>query len=297
MTQKMPLVSIVTPSFNKGPFIEETIQSVRDQTYKNIEHIVVDAGSTDETIPVLRKYNTHLQWISEPDKGQSDAINKGWRMAKGEIIAYLNADDTYLPDTVESVVAFFEKNPDVQMVYGNGIITDEYGNNERVISHGEFTLKDLVFCRDMVFQPSVFLRREVFTTIGEVDVNLHLAMDLDYWLRTALVYKTSYLPKSLSVAKIYQDAKSSALMFRYVKEYEYILEKLFASASIPSEIFQYKKKAYTFIYTKGGLDYLHATMVQDGVSYLWKAFRLNPAICVVDAAVLFLRYARKKIIR
>jgi hypothetical protein len=214
-------------------------------------------------------------------------------MAKGEIIAYLNADDTYLPDTVESVVAFFEKNPGVQMVYGDGIITDEYGKNERVIKHGEFTLKDLVFCRDMVFQPSVFLGREVLNTTGEVDVNLHLAMDLDYWLRIALVYKTAYLPKPLSVAKIYQDAKSSALMFRYVKEYEYILEKLFASAGIPSEILQYKKKAYTFIYTKGGLDYLHANMVKEGMSYLWKAFRMNPVGCMKYTGALLTRFFKK----
>jgi glycosyltransferase involved in cell wall biosynthesis len=295
MTPELPLVSIITPSFNKGPYIEETIQSVRNQTYKNIEHIVFDAGSTDETISLLKKYNEHLQWVSEPDKGQSDAINKGWRMAKGDIIAYLNADDTYLPDTVESAVAFFGKNPDVRMLYGDGIITDEYGNNKRLIRHGEFSIKDLVFCKDMVFQPSVFLRREVFDTLGDVDVDLHLAMDLDYWLRTALVYKTAYLPKPLSVAKIYQDAKSSALMFRYVKEYEHILEKLFSSASTPPGILQYKNTAYTYIYTKGGLDYLHVTMVNDGLSCLWKAFRLNPVACMANMVILLGQYGYRKI--
>jgi glycosyltransferase involved in cell wall biosynthesis len=295
MIPELPLVSIITPSFNKGPYIEETIQSIRNQTYKNIEHIVFDAGSTDETISILKKYGEHLQWISEPDKGQSDAINKGWRLAKGKIIAYLNADDTYLPDAVESAVAFFEKNPDVQMLYGDGIITDEYGNNKRLIKHGEFKIQDLVFCRDMVFQPSVFLRKGVFDSIGDVDVNLHLAMDLDYWLRTALVYKTAYLPKPLSVAKIYQDAKSSALMFRYVKEYEYILEKLFKSASIPPDILHYKNNAYTYIYTKGGLDYLHAMMMKDGMSYLWKAFRMSPVRCVANVLIFSGEYGFRKI--
>jgi glycosyltransferase involved in cell wall biosynthesis len=290
MTQNLALVSIITPSFNKGPYIEETILSIRNQTYKNIEHIIFDAGSSDETISILKKYNENLQWISEPDKGQSDAINKGWRMAKGNIIAYLNADDTYLPDAVESAVAFFEKYPDFYMVYADGIITDEYGKNERIIQCGEFNLKSLVFCQDMIFQPSVFLRKEVFDTIGDVDVDLHLAMDFDYWLRIALVYKIGYLPKPLSVAKIYPDAKSSALMFRYVKECEYILEKLFVTPGIPREILEYKKDAYTFIYTKGGLDYIHAKMIKDGMSYLWKAFQMSPGGCIKNMGVLIMRY-------
>jgi len=294
MTEKLPLVSIITPSFNKGPYIEETILSIRNQTYKNIEHLVIDAGSTDETVSILEKYNTDLKWISEPDRGQSDAINKGWRMAKGDIIAYLNADDTYLPDAVESAVVFFEKNPDTHMVYGDGIITDEYGKNQRTIQSGEFNVKALVFCQDTIFQPSVFLRKEVFDTIGDVDVDLHLAMDLDYWLRIALVYRIGYLPKPLSVAKIYQDAKSSALMFRYVKEYEHILEKIFAAPGNPEKILQYKNDAYTFIYTKGGLDYLHTKMMKDGLSYLWKAFRMSPVICMKYTGTLLVRFVRKR---
>lgn len=293
MSPGLPLVSVITPSFNKGAYIEETLQSLRSQTYRNIEHIVIDAGSTDETISILKKYTENLHWISEPDKGQSDAINKGWRMAKGEIIAYLNADDTYLPDAVESAVMFFEKNPDIHMLYGDGIITDEFGKNPRTIQCGEFNLKALVFCQDTIFQPSVFLRKEVFDTLGDVDVDLHLAMDLDYWLRTALVYKTGYLKKPLSVAKIYQDAKSSALMYRYVKEYEHILEKLFSSAGVPEEILGCKKDAYTFVFTKGGLDYLHAGMIGDGISYLWKAFRINPVRCIHFIGALAARFVRK----
>lgn len=102
-----PLVSIITPSYNKGEFIEETIQSVLSQTYHNIEYIIIDGKSTDNTEQILKKY-PGINWISEPDKGQTDAINKGMRRAKGEILAYLNADDTYLPDTVETIVNVFQ---------------------------------------------------------------------------------------------------------------------------------------------------------------------------------------------
>lgn len=286
MTSTMPLVSVITPSFNKGPYIEETIESVRNQTYNNIEHIVIDAGSTDETIPVLKKYEDQLQWVSEPDRGQSDAINKGWRMAKGDIIAYLNADDTYLPDAVESVVTFFEENPDVQMVYGDGIITNERGENPRIIKCGELNLNSLAFCRNNIFQPSVFLRKEVFNTIGDVDVNLHLAMDLDYWLRVALVYKTGYIQKPLSVAKIYPDAKSSAMLVGYVTEFEYILGKLFSNPLLPEWILIQKNDAYNFVYMKGGLDYIHAKKIGEGLQYLGKAFRLNPIECIKNISDL-----------
>jgi hypothetical protein len=114
-------------------------------------------------------------------------------------------------------------------------------------------------------------------------------MDLDYWLRIALVYKTGYLPKPLSVAKIYQYAKSSAFMFKYVKEYEYILEKLFGTPGISLEILQQKNNAYNFVFTKGGLDYFHAKMMREGLKYIWKAFRISPVTCIKNMATLIVR--------
>jgi len=294
MMHAQPLVSIITPSFNKGPYLEETILSIRNQTYKNIEHIVIDGGSTDETLSILRKYDNDLTWISEPDNGQSDAINKGWRQAKGDIIAYLNADDTYLPDAIETAVNFFEAHPESVMVYGEGIASDEFGKNQRPTHCGEFSLKSLVFCQDNIFQPSVFLRRTVLDTVGEIDATLHLAMDFDYWLRIALVYNIDYVQKSLSVAKIYQDAKSSALMHKYVVECEYILDKLYANTNLPKEILTWRDDAYTFVYAKGGLDYLHAGMVKDGLRYVWKSFRMSPAGCMNYSAALILQYATGK---
>lgn len=285
-----PLVSIITPSFNKGPYIEETLQSIRNQTYPHIEHIVIDGGSTDETLSILEKYSGDIVWISEPDKGQSDAINRGWKRSHGEIIAYLNADDTYLPDAVEIAVNYFLQHPETGMIYGDGILSDEKGRFLENFTAGEFNLKDLVFCKDNILQPAVFLRKSVFEAVGDVDVDLHLAMDLDYWIRTGLRYPVTYIPVPLATAKIYQDAKSSALIFRYVKEYEHILEKIFANAHLPLEIRQCKNDAYTFVYVKGGLDYIHAKMIKDGVRYLWKAFRMSPGGCIKNMGALIMRY-------
>ena len=289
-----PLVSIVTPSFNKGLYIEETLLSIRNQTYKNIEHIVIDGGSTDETLSILKKYSPVLVWVSEPDKGQSDAINKGWRIAKGDIIAYLNADDTYLPNAVEIAVNFFLKHPETAMIYGDGIFSDEKGKFLMNFTAGEFKLKNLVFCKDNILQPAVFLRKTVFETIGDVDADLHLAMDLDYWIRTGLRYKVNYIPQQLATAKIYLDAKSSAQMHKYVMEYEHILEKLFSNPQLPPDIKLIEKDAFNFVYVKGGLDYLHVKMGREGMRYLWKAFRMNPIRCIRNVLIISSQYLKKR---
>jgi glycosyltransferase involved in cell wall biosynthesis len=295
MKKNIPLVSIVTPSFNKGPYIEETLLSIRNQTYKNIEHIVIDGGSTDETLSILKKYSPVLVWVSEPDKGQSDAINKGWRIAKGDIIAYLNADDTYLPNAVEIAVNFFLKHPETAMIYGDGIFSDEKGKFLMNFTAGEFKLKNLVFCKDNILQPAVFLRKTVFETIGDVDADLHLAMDLDYWIRTGLRYKVNYIPQQLATAKIYLDAKSSAQMHKYVMEYEHILEKIFSNPQLPPDIKLIEKDAFNFVYVKGGLDYLHVKMGRDGMRYLWKAFRMNPIRCTGNVLIILGQYLNKMI--
>ncbi|MGA7627340.1 MAG: glycosyltransferase family 2 protein [Methanoregula sp.] len=294
MNGKTPLVSIITPSFNKGSYIEETILSIRNQTYKNIEHIIIDGGSTDETLAILKRYDGQIFWISEPDQGQSDAINKGWKMAHGDIIAYLNADDTYTKDAVRIAVEYFNKHPDVGMVYGDGILTDEKGTFLRALHAGEFSLRDLIYCRNNILQPAVFLRRSLYEKIGGIDENLHLAMDLDYWIRAGLLFKIKYIPHTLATAKIYHDAKSVALMHRYVNDYESILKKVFADPHLPKDLAAEKYEVYNYVYVKGGLDYIHLGKRREGMRYLGKAFRMNPVDCVKNITVLFTQYITNK---
>ena len=295
MSDNKPLVSIVTPSFNKGSYLEETLLSVRNQTYANIEHIVIDGGSTDETLSILKKYSGDLVWISEPDNGQSDAINKGWKRAHGEIIAYLNADDTYLPDAVETAVNYLLQHPETGMIYGDGILSDEQGRFLANVTSGRFDLKSLIFCKNNILQPAVFLRRVVYDRFGGIDENLHLAMDLDYWIRAGLLFRIDYIPHPLATAKIYGDAKSVALMHNYVKDYEAILKKVFADPNLPRELATEKNAVYTYIYVKGGLDYIHSMMVRDGMRYVWKAFWLDPSRCMVNLFTLIGQHLGKKI--
>ena len=127
MPTEAPLVSIVTPSLNQGPFIEETIRSVLGQDHPRLEHIVVDGGSTDETIRILERYRSRLRFVSEPDAGQAAAINKGFRSSKGEILAWLNSDDVYEPGAVSAAVAFLGERPDLMLVYGDATLMDAQG--------------------------------------------------------------------------------------------------------------------------------------------------------------------------
>ena len=242
----LPLVSVVTPSYNKGRFIEETILSVKNQTYPRIEHIVVDGGSTDGTLDILKKYGDSLIWISEPDKGQSDAINKGWRMSKGDILAYLNADDTYTPLAVETAVKFFTEHPDAGMMYGECNIIDERGEVAGRVETKDFDLSEILCGPNTVPQPSVFLRRAVLDEVGYIDTGLHMAMDLDLWIRIGLRFRVEHVPEVLANYRRYSETKTVGETHRFWPEYFAILDKTFRSGGLPSEVRALKGRAFSF---------------------------------------------------
>jgi glycosyltransferase involved in cell wall biosynthesis len=186
-----PLVSIITPSFNSARFIAETIESVRKQNYPYLEHIVIDGNSTDATLEILRSY-PHLIWLSEPDNGQANALNKGLMIAKGEIIGWLNADDTYRPRAVQEAVRFLMKNPDYDGVYSDLQIVDQMGLPVHVCKSRPFDLAAL-FEENFIRQPTVFLRKRVLSSLGGVNEDLHYSMDRELWLRIGSYYKLHYI--------------------------------------------------------------------------------------------------------
>lgn len=177
-----PLVTIVTPSFNQGKFIEETILSVLTQDYNNLEYIIIDGGSTDNTLDVIRKFGKKLKYISEPDYGQADAVNKGFSLAKGEILGWLNSDDTLNPGAVDRIIKEFTKDPRLIMVYSDAHFIDKDNNVIGKYPSEDFSLNRLA---DNCFlcQPTVFIKAEVFKKIGMFDINLDTCMDYDYWIR------------------------------------------------------------------------------------------------------------------
>lgn len=214
----MPLVSIVTPSFNQCQFIAETIESVLQQSYPNIELIVMDGGSSDDTVEVLRRYDGRIQWFSEPDKGQAHAINKGMRLARGEIVAYLNSDDTLLPNAVADAVAFFKANPAVDLVYGKAEYIDA---DSCVTGHyrtAPYTADALVYdC--VICQPAAFWQRRVMRLIGLFDEALQFTMDYDYWLRLRNASGVlAHVPEIWARSRLHADAKTIAQRGRIFPE-------------------------------------------------------------------------------
>lgn len=215
---ELPLVSIVTPSYNQGRFLKRTIESVLRQTYPRIEYFVMDGGSTDESVDILKSYGDRFYWVSEPDSGQTNAINKGMVMANGEILAYLNSDDVLLPDAVERAVTFFREHPDCDMVYGNADYIDEDDAIIGAYRTAEYSTERLMEdC--MVCQPAAFWRQRVVDRIGLFDERLNLTMDYDYWLRIAKSGSTiCFCPEKLACSRLYKETKTMSARGKIFKE-------------------------------------------------------------------------------
>lgn len=212
-----PLVSIITPSFNQGHFLERTILSIKNQDYPLIEHIVVDGRSSDNTMDVLRKYHRDLIWVSEPDNGQSDAINKGFGMSQGDILAYLNADDIYVSGAIRRVVDFFSTSSQADMIYGNYLIIDQDENVLRKCRLFDICFADLLK-RNIIGQPAVFFRRRILEKVGPLDVSLRYSMDFDLWLRIASVGTLRHMNQYLSCFRIHSKSKSAKDRLKFSRE-------------------------------------------------------------------------------
>lgn len=203
----LPLVSIVTPSLNQGQYIEETILSVLNQDYPNIEYTVIDGGSTDETIDILKKYQEKLLWVSEKGRGQTEAIHKGFKNAKGAILAWLNSDDLYSSDAVGKAVGLFNQNPEIRMVYGKTRYIDAHGKNVGQHPTEPFNLKKLAVST-FICQPSTFSKKDAYLTAGGLNIDLHYTMDYDLWVRIARQFSVEYLPEVLSEYRLHDRSKT-----------------------------------------------------------------------------------------
>lgn len=202
-----PLVSIVTASYNRGNYIEDAIRSVLLQDYPNIDYIVVDGGSTDNTVDILKRYEGRLKWTSEKDEGTEDAINKGLRIASGEIFGWLNSDDTLLQGAVKKVVDFLIEYPEVKMIYGKGYFTDLLGNIIGVYPTEPFNIKRLAIS-NFICHPATFIRRDTFNEIGGYSLKLRHATDYDLWIRVAQRYKVVHMSEFLATFRIHEESKS-----------------------------------------------------------------------------------------
>ena len=215
IADQLPKISVITPTFNQGAFIEKTINSVLSQNYPNLEFIIIDGGSTDNTVEIIKKYENHLTyWVSEPDRGQSHAINKGMAIATGEILTWLNSDDWYLPDTLQRFAELFQQNPDVGMIVGAGSMVDLTGNRVNYIKpNSDINLNSLYqwLSGGDFLQPSSAYSRKAWELGGPIDESIHIALDVDLWLRMAKQgVKFLSINELFSEALIHPNAKTTA---------------------------------------------------------------------------------------
>ena len=219
-----PLISVITPSYNQAQYLEDTIQSVLHQDYPNLEFIIIDGSSTDGSQEIIRRYSDKLAWwVSEPDQGQADAINKGLRKAKGEIVAWLNSDDLYLPGAVSSAVEAFKMNPAAGVIYGDAVSADAEGRllNKLCFSHWN-TLDFLKF--NIICQPAVFMKRSYLEKIGYLDASYHFFLDHQLWIRLSRVTDFFHHPEFWAVSRYHPEAKNVTMASQSGEEVIRILD-------------------------------------------------------------------------
>lgn len=234
-----PKVTIVTPSLNQGRFLEEAIRSVLLQGYPNLEYVIMDAGSTDQSVEIIRKYEAHLMhWVSTPDKGQSDAINRGWQIGTGEIVAWLNADDLYEPGVIFEAVTYLAEHKDVGFVCGNvnAIAEDD---STRVVGTELAIPRTLATALKTMASPgttAAFIRREALDQVGYLNSELHYWIDPELWIRIGLRMGIGTVPKVWYRFRVHSESKTRAFREHFYREALATVEKLFKDLGLPAHL-------------------------------------------------------------
>lgn len=286
MSAEPGLVSIITPSYNQARYIEKTIQSVLSQEYTSLEYSVIDGGSTDGSADIIRKYSDRLSWwVSEKDGGQAEAINKGLSRAKGEILAWLNSDDYYLPGAISGVVKAFQDNPDATLVYGNMLAVDEHGQTINLLKYKQLTLEDLL-CFQIIGQPAVFFRREALEKAGSLDISYHCLLDHHLWLRMALQGSIIHVDENWAAARYHSQAKNRARAAEFGHEAFRILEEASLDKNLAPILARVSRHAHASAHRVDARYMLNAGQVRKSLSAWFRALFIHPPTALARLNIL-----------
>lgn len=260
-----PKISIVTPSYNQAEFLERTILSVLNQNYPNLEYIIIDGGSTDGSVEIIKKYERYLvYWVSEKDKGQTDAINKGFQKGTGEILAWLNSDDTYLPETFYKVVKGLEQNPETDLIFGNIYFIDESDKRIGELRFTEFGFDTLIYEGGNLHQTGTFWKKEIYKRVGGLNSNYKFCMDYDFFCRIGKMGKLFYVKDYFANFRIHANAKSSTIYHIGHKEHKEIMMRY-----IPQGMNEWNLKYKKFICI---IRRFFKYVIQGDINYILKGF-------------------------
>lgn len=275
-----PLVTVITPSYNQAAYLEYTIRSVLSQDYIEIEYIVVDGGSTDGSLEVIQAYASKLSWwVSEPDEGQAAAINKGLERARGEVIAWLNSDDLYLPGTVAGAVRALQSYPRAGMVYGDAITIDAGGRPIKELRFPDWGLEELMGFR-IICQPAVFMRRSALEKAGWLDPNYHYMLDHQLWLRIARQNPVKHINAIWAAARHHPTAKNVAQPLEFGRETLQLLDWMKSEPDLAPVIARHYRQVQAGAYRLNARYLLDGGMPKQALKAYAQAFLAQPAFAL-----------------
>jgi len=277
-----PLVTIVTPSYNQARFLEAALCSVLEQDYPNLEYLVVDGASSDGSVDIIRRYADRLAWwVSEKDSGQSEAINKGFRRARGEIVGWLNSDDLYLPGAVSAAVAAFQSHPEAGLVYGDALAIEADGKPFNLMRAHPYTLVDLLSF-NIICQPAAFMRRSVLEQVDYLDPAYQLLMDNLLWMRMAQKSPIVYVPQTWAKARYHEQAKNRTRGAAYGREAHVLIDGLRTRPEFAGIIAAHERRIMAGVNRFDAFYLTDAGQPWRALRTYGRAFRLHPATALGD---------------